>query len=239
MPVMAELQVCSFEESMTRLKKTVYKNRVRVKEFLSDFDRLRSGTMFENFFISGLSIAGLDKKLSPQQIETIVDAYRVQVTPSLSMIDWVRFVEDVETIFTQKGLHKDPISTIPAEPEELLDKTRYRFCRRQLSQEKEEKLQLVLEGLSRKAAKRGMLVKPFFEDASRDPNSIRMINHVTPQQFKQVLNVKLALEVNQDDLDLLIEKFVSEDYGDMVNFVAFASNVDPCEDAFDPYSLGF
>lgn len=31
-----------------------------------------------------------------------------------------------------------------------------------------------------------MLVKPFFEDASRDPNSVRLINHVTPQQFKQV-----------------------------------------------------
>ena len=87
---------------MTRLKKVVYKNRIRVKEFLADFDRLRSGTMFENFFITALSIAGLDKKLSPQQIETIVDAYRVQVTPSLSMIDWVRFVEDVETIFTKK-----------------------------------------------------------------------------------------------------------------------------------------
>lgn len=57
--------------------------------------------------------------------------------------------------------------------------------------------------------------------------------------FVQVLNVKLALEVNQDDLDLLIEKYVDEDYGDMVNFVAFASSVDPCEDAFDPYSLGF
>ena len=40
--------------------------------------------------------------------------------------------------------------------------------------------------------------------------------------FVQVLNVKLALEVNQDDLDLLIEKYVDEDYGDMVNFVAFA-----------------
>lgn len=90
---------------MARLKKVVYKNRVRVKEFLADFDRLRSGTMYENFFITGLSIAGLDKKLSPQQIETIVDAYRVQVTPSLSMIDWIRFVEDVDIIFTKKVWH--------------------------------------------------------------------------------------------------------------------------------------
>jgi hypothetical protein len=55
----------------------------------------------------------------------------------------------------------------------------------------------------------------------------------------QVLNVKLALNIEADDLDLLIEKYVNDDYGDMVNYVAFASSVDPCEEAFDPYSLGF
>jgi hypothetical protein len=87
---------------MNRLKKVVYKHRIRVKEFLSDFDRLRSGAMHENFFITGLSMAGIDRKLSAQQIKTIVDAYRMQVAPSLSMIDWVRFVEDVETVFTLK-----------------------------------------------------------------------------------------------------------------------------------------
>jgi hypothetical protein len=87
---------------MTRLKKVVYSKRIRVKEFLSDFDRLHSGIMHENHFISGLSIAGLDRQLSPQQMGTIVDAYRVQVTPSLNMIAWVSFVEDVERIFTTK-----------------------------------------------------------------------------------------------------------------------------------------
>lgn len=102
------IQVCSFEESMNRLKKVVYKNRVRVKDFLCDFDRLRTGSMYENHFISGLSIAGLDKSLSPQQIGTIVDAYRVQVTPSLSMIDWVSFVEDVDRIFTVKVCSTSP-----------------------------------------------------------------------------------------------------------------------------------
>jgi hypothetical protein len=87
---------------MCRLKKVVYKNRVRVKDFLIDFDRLRTGAMHANNFITALSIAGIDRSLSPQQIGTIVDAYRVQVTPSLSMIDWVKFVEDVDRIFTVK-----------------------------------------------------------------------------------------------------------------------------------------
>lgn len=88
---------------MARVKKAVYTSRVRVKDFLCDFDRLRTGVVHENHFISGLSIAGLDKTLSPQHIGTILDAYRVQTTPSLSMIDWVSFVEDVERIFTTKA----------------------------------------------------------------------------------------------------------------------------------------
>lgn len=238
MYTLSELQVCSFDESMNRLKKVVYKHRIRVKEFLSDFDRLRSGTMHENFFITGLSMAGIDKKLSVQQIETIVDAYRVQVTPSLSMIDWVRFVEDVEIIFTLKGLDKAPLTKIAAEPIELLDKTRYQFCRKQLTCEKEDRLNTVLGEMASRAAKRGILVKPFFEDASRDPNSARMINHVTPQQFKQVLNVKLGMNVEPRDLELLIEKYITEDYGDLVNYVAFSSRVDPSEPNFDPYTLG-
>ena len=96
---------------MNRLKKVVYKHRIRVKDFLTDFDRLRSGTMHENFFITSLSMAGIDRKLSAQQIETIVDAYRVQVTPSLSMIDWVKFVDDVETIFTLKVCNIRPLFT--------------------------------------------------------------------------------------------------------------------------------
>lgn len=238
MPTMSELQVCSFDESMNRLKKVVYKHRIRVKEFLMDFDRLRSGSMHENFFITSLSMAGIDRKLSAQQIETIVDAYRVQVTPSLSMIDWVKFVDDVETIFTLKGLEKSPLTKIPAEPTELLDKTRYQFCRKQLSCEKEDELNRVLDVMSSKVAKRGILVKPFFEDASRDANSIRLINHVTPQQFKQVLNVKLGMNVESRDLELLTGKYINEDYGDMVNYVAFSSRVDPSEPAFDPYTLG-
>ena len=70
---------------------------------MQDFDRLRSGTMHENHFISALSIAGLDRFLSSQQIGTIAAAYRVQVTSSLSMVDWVRFADDIEQIFTIKA----------------------------------------------------------------------------------------------------------------------------------------
>lgn len=48
-----------FESAMTRLKKTVYKHRIRVKDFFVDFDRLNSGYVHPNHFMSALSMAGV------------------------------------------------------------------------------------------------------------------------------------------------------------------------------------
>lgn len=41
----------TFESAMIRLKKLVYKQRVRVKDFLVDFDKLRSGFVHPNHFL--------------------------------------------------------------------------------------------------------------------------------------------------------------------------------------------
>jgi hypothetical protein len=55
-----------------------------------------------------------------------------------------------------------------------------------LAPDAEAQLARVLEKTAAVAAKRGVLVKPFFDDASKDPNSPRVVNHVMPHQFKQV-----------------------------------------------------
>ncbi len=52
-------------------------------------------------------------------------------------------------------------------------------------------------------------------------------NHVTTAQFRAVLNVKLGLDIPEADVQLLIEKYVDDAYGDLVNYVVFANAVDP------------
>jgi hypothetical protein len=54
----------------------------------------------------------------------------------------------------------------------------------------------------------------------------------------QVLNVKLALHLSDEDLELLIDKYIGADYGDLVNYVAFAARISPAEAPYDPYTLG-
>jgi hypothetical protein len=85
-----------------------------------------------------------------------------------------------------QGLERNPLAIVPLEPTELLDKTRYQLCQHLLTDEKQARLQVVLAQIASTASKRGVLVKPFFDDPSRDCNSVRRINHITPQQFKQV-----------------------------------------------------
>ena len=75
-------------------------NRVRVKEFLIDFDKLRSGFVYPNHFLTAMSMAGLDKVLTPTELQTICDTYTVPRSPSLIMTDYKTFLNDVEIVFT-------------------------------------------------------------------------------------------------------------------------------------------
>jgi hypothetical protein len=88
-----------FEAAMTKLKKHVYKTRVRM-EFFQDFDKLRSGFVYPNHFLTALGLAGLDKHLSAAELQAITDAYTVPRSPSLIQTDWKTFANDVNVVFT-------------------------------------------------------------------------------------------------------------------------------------------
>lgn len=52
------------------------------------------------------------------------------------------------------------------------------------------------------------------------------MGHVTGNQFRQALNSKIALRLREDEIDLLLEKY-DDNMDGMVNYVAFAAEVDP------------
>jgi hypothetical protein len=223
----------AFDDSMVRLKKTVYKSRIRVKEFMTDFDRLRSGFVHSNHFLSALSMAGVDKQLSAAEIKTICDAYTVPKSPSLVMIDYRKFLYDVDIIFTIPELEKTPLIEVPREPLELLDKTRYMKSSRVLDSDREEAIQAIIAKLSDVVAKRGTPVKPFFDDAANDDHSAKLFGHVTRIQFKQCMNTKLELPITEEGSKLLCDKFANEDKLDLINYIAFSNTIDPIEKYLD------
>lgn len=86
---------------MTRLKKLVYKNRVRLRDFFVDFDKLRKGEIHPTHFTRGLAMAGVDKFLSPKEIQVICDHYTVSKTASMDVMKYTEFLHDVDLIFTK------------------------------------------------------------------------------------------------------------------------------------------
>jgi hypothetical protein len=98
----------TLDSAMTRLKKLVYKNRLRLKDWLIDFDPLRKGEIHPNQFTRGMAMAGVDKYLSAKELQVICDAYTVPKTASMDVMQYHRFLADVDLIFTK------PVSSLAA-----------------------------------------------------------------------------------------------------------------------------
>ncbi|GLI60898.1 hypothetical protein VaNZ11_003129 [Volvox africanus] len=225
----------SLESAMRRLKQHVYKNRIRVKEFLMDFDKLNSGYVFPNHFLSALSMAGIDRYLSAKELELICETYKVQRDATLVMVDTRSFLHEVELVFTIPHLEKDPLVDVPSEPSALLDKTRYLKSSRILPDPQDETTVIaLLERLSETTLKRGQPVKAFFDDAAQDDHSAKLFGHVTVPQFRQVLTTKLDWVISDPEVALLVAKFRHEDKPEFVNYIAFSCTVDPPERYLPP-----
>ncbi|KAG1674131.1 hypothetical protein FOA52_015761 [Chlamydomonas sp. UWO 241] len=212
---------------MLKCKKIVYKNRTRLKDFIMDFDKLRSGFVHENHFLTALSMAKLDKEMSPSELAAIAEHYLVERGPSLSMVDYASFLREVDVIFGTQNLDKTPLADAPMEPWDLVDPTRYQFSSKVLSDEDEEMCAAALDRLKSIISRRGTPVKPFFDDAASDNNSSKLYGHVTLSQFRQCLSTKLDLEVTETEAKVFHKKFGHEDKPEFLNYVAFSNTIDP------------
>mmetsp|Transcript_40837 Transcript_40837/g.104495 ORF Transcript_40837/g.104495 Transcript_40837/m.104495 type:complete len:259 (-) Transcript_40837:103-879(-) len=222
-------------ELVTRV---VYLDRIRVKDFFRDFDPLRKGTVTRTQFLSALNMAGINRKVQEWVLETVADDYMIsEGFPPVHKVDYKTFCADVDLAFTVPELERTPTKEVPKEPEHLLDKTRYEKCSKILEPWKEERVEEILVELREQARTQRILVKPTFDDASRDKNSPCLVGHVTWQQFKSCMETKCGFKLWESDMNLLVEKYTDDYYGDMVNYIAFAKQVDPDIEAIAPFDV--
>ncbi|KAK9841227.1 hypothetical protein WJX74_002211 [Apatococcus lobatus] len=161
--------------------------------------------------------------MKQDQLQTLAAAYRRKETSNLYKVDYRSFCDEVDKVFTLRELEKTPLTLVPAEPYELLDKTRYDFCSKELGNGKDYQVDLLLDNLLQSCRMRGMEVKPFFDEVAQD-----VVNHVRIPQFKQCLTVGLGFrDLTEQQQSLLVEKYLDDEYGDLVNYAAFARRVDP------------
>eukprot|EP00049_Salpingoeca_infusionum_P007962 m.128503 g.128503 ORF g.128503 m.128503 type:complete len:947 (-) comp13872_c2_seq1:463-3303(-) len=92
------------DQVMSRLKIHVAKERIRLKEHLRDFDKLRTGKVTSAQFRSGLSMAKVS--LTLPEYAALETAYAAPDREGV--VRYADFCADVDTVFNTPDLHLDP-----------------------------------------------------------------------------------------------------------------------------------
>lgn len=92
----------NLEQVLERIVFRLYIDRIRVHEFLQDFDPLRSGIISNSQFRIGLNIGKVP--VSDEEFRLIVEAYG-----DGESIKWKKFCDDMDKIFTEKNIEKRPL----------------------------------------------------------------------------------------------------------------------------------
>jgi hypothetical protein len=79
---------------------------------------------------------------------------------------------------------------------------------RDLGHEKEGLVYDITQRISDVCGRRGVLLKPFFDDAAQDDHSAKLYGHVTYAQFKQCLSVKVGVVYVSRGAHLQIPSFL-------------------------------
>lgn len=204
--------VTDLESVFLKIKTKVCKQRVRVHEFMKDYDKLHSGRMLKTSFRRALNLARLD--LLESEIAMLEDKY--QSGQDVDYIDYLRFCQEVESIFTKDNLEKTPLEEV----EQFKPDEGWKVC--ELTEQEGELISKCLLRLAEKVYKNRMQLYPLFEDYDKVHNGA-----VSQSQFRRVLmELELAPLANDTDIQLICKKYQVQIGGRTdVNYIAFCQTV--------------
>ncbi|XP_064617922.1 uncharacterized protein LOC135482031 [Liolophura sinensis] len=209
----------SLDELMSRIRHIILTSRLRVTEYFQDYDPLRSGSITKAQFLRGLASLGLSKlgqhDLSQKQASMLCDFYSSPT--QADKVLWTKFVDDVESVFTQPGLEKNPTYQVP--PSEMFRVPKPGTVDWSMaSAEHEGMVERAMKRLKERTCQRHILVKPVFQDFDRHNNG-----HVTRSQFRQCLTM-LELHASEPEMIALEAKYCN-DMG--FDYKAFLQDLEP------------
>ena len=206
------------EEVISKLQKKVKEQRIRVHEFLRDFDRLRSGSITSAQLRIGLNMAKLP--LSNREFKILCENFACSKKPG--WFRWRDFCDKIDEVFTVKGLERNPDSKIGGSI--LLTKT----VRQGMSNPNKEIAERIIRKFRYYCLATRLFIKQFFQDWDRLGR-----NKVSPKQFRQVL-ATVKFDMTDDEFHAVADYFKTED--GYVNYVDFIKATNPDNAPLD--SLG-
>lgn len=182
----------NIKDVLDKIKYTVKINRIRLNEFFEDFDTLRKGTCTKAKFRTALDMANLN--LRSEEYDVLENYYAVP--EENDKVYYKNLVEEVETVFTIKGLEKDPL----LRPTEFLIPD-FLNPEKRLTHDENVFLDQTMRKLAILERKYRVMPKSFFKDADK-----ANIGIIPSSKFASFLSF-LRLNVNEKEMNILIKRF--------------------------------
>jgi len=199
----------SLQEVVARIQRKVKEERIRVQEFLRDFDGLRSGAITNSQFRIGLNMAKIP--LSNSDFNTLVEYFKVQDKPG--MFRWNEFCDVVDQVFNIKHLEMHP------ERDAQLNQTLTKSVRSSMGPIELDLAKKVVDRFKFFTQATRLYIKQFFQDWDRLGR-----NKVTPKQFRQVL-ATVKFNMTDPEHRAITNYYLCDD--GYVNYVEFIKDTTP------------
>jgi Ca2+-binding EF-hand superfamily protein len=203
--------------AMIRLKTLVFKERIRVYEFMKDYDKLRSGSIPKNDFRRALDLCGVGDVLVEPEIVSIMEAYKSTEKPGF--IDYLRLSKELETVFTNSELDRNPCAKV----EQFRPPVEWE--KNDLEDLEENIFKTAMYRLGEHIKKTRIQLYPLFEDYDRVHNAT-----VSRSQFHRVLSeLEMGGLLSEQEFRVIFKKFNMTRGGkNDVNYVAFCDWFKDC-----------
>ncbi|KAJ3343918.1 hypothetical protein HDU93_005201 [Gonapodya sp. JEL0774] len=200
---------------VTRLKAQVKTQRIRVIEFMRDFDQLRHGTITKDQFRRSMRMLKLD--LNEAELQALLNLY---LNETKDRVNYIRFSDDFESVFTTKGMEKNPLLE-PAQFDLYYhDTPDDDEGRHVLTEDEEQHVHAIIARFGKKVRERRMDLLPYFLDFDRALHN----ETLTRSQFRSVLGT-LGFPVTDEEFEVLVMKFSVTQLDD-VDYMDFVKEVE-------------
>ncbi|KAJ1543221.1 hypothetical protein HK405_009429 [Cladochytrium tenue] len=205
------------DKVLLRIKEKAKAQRIRVIDFMADFDHLKHGVITKNEFRRALKLLFLE--LTEAELGALENIYVDD--GDTRMVNYVAFSDAVESVFTVKGLEMMPL-TQPESVDAVLER-RLSPCPA-LDEREETLLRRVLARLLEKVSQRRIDPLQYLEDF----DFVRE-GTITTNQFRSVLN-NIELFVDDEEIAVLAHHFAANPadgaHGtDRINYRPFAAAI--------------
>ena len=186
------------DDVIAKLRQTCKEQRIRISEFFRDFDKLRSGYITEAQFRIGLNMSKI--VLSGSEFRLLCDNF--QAPKAGAHIKWREFSDQVDEVFTKKGLEKSvDIILDDARTQSFYGQSKPTDIDQQIVDKVVEQFKFLIN-------RERLDAKSFFQDQDKH-------NHfkVSPKQFKQTMTL-LGINLSDQELES-IKKIYGNKLGDI------------------------